>query len=408
MNFVFISPNFPIRYYLWCEALAKRGVRVLGVGDTPYDQLDIRLKNALTEYYWVSTLNDRRTMIEAVGYFERKYGKIDYIESNNEWWLYQDAVLREWFDVKTGFFPADMNRIKAKSAMKEYFQKAGVKTMRYILVDGPEDKEKASSFVKEVGWPVFVKPNVGVGASDSYALRNKSQFDAFFSKKLPETYIMEEYIEGSIVSFDGICDSKGDVVFCTSDHFPVPVADLVNDQLDDYYWTNPFALPMIDVDAKTFEEAGRKVVKSFGISKRFFHIEFFVLSKDKKGLAKKGEFVALECNMRAPGGNTPDLINFAESTSVYDIYADVICFDENRQDLNGKKYYAFTVGRRDRFHYVKTMEEIASSYPKQIKLYGRYDPQVAVAMGDEFIYAVFPSIKEGVSFVKDCCKKKDQ
>ena len=399
MNFIFISPNFPIRYYLFTEALRRKGVNVLGIGDSIAPDLQPRLVSSLTEYYFVKDLSDKAEMEKAVSYFQKKYGKIDYIESNNEWWLEMDAYLREKFDVKTGFFPAQMEHIKAKSAMKEYFRKGGAKTMRYLLVDGKQDKKKAEEFVKEVGFPVFVKPNVGVGASDSYLLKNKEEFDAFFEKTLPETYIMEEFVSGSIVSFDGICDSKGNVVFATSDHFPVPVADVVNDLIDDYYWTNPFSLPMDDIDAPSFLETGKKVVKAFGISKRAFHIEFFVLDKDKPGLAKKGEFVALECNMRPAGGYTPDLIDFAESASIYDIYADVICFDENREDMGKEKFYAFTSARRDCYHYLHSEEEILAKYRYQLCMYGRYPEHMALAMGDSYYYAKFKTKEEGMEFV---------
>ena len=255
MNFVFVSPNFPVRYFKWVEALAKNGVKVLGIGDSPYNELSPRLINNLTEYYFLPDLNDMNRMEEAVKYFEDKYGTIDYIESDNEWWLNNDAILREKFGVHTGFFPQDMEKIKAKSAMKEYFEKAGVKTMRYLVVNGPEDKAKAKAFLDKVGFPLFSKPNVGVGASDSYAIRNQEEFDSFFSKELPEPYIIEEYIDGFIVSFDGICNSKGEVVFCTSDHFPVPIADLVHSNDDYFYYNNPFDLPFVDIDQKAFEEA---------------------------------------------------------------------------------------------------------------------------------------------------------
>jgi carbamoylphosphate synthase large subunit len=104
-----------------------------------------------------------------------------------------DARLRKGMDVKTGFWPEEMEHIKAKSAMKECFQKGGAKTMRYILVNGPEDLAKAKEFIAQVNWPVFVKPNVGVGANESYALHNEAELNKFLAKKLPETYIMEEY-----------------------------------------------------------------------------------------------------------------------------------------------------------------------------------------------------------------------
>ncbi len=399
MNFIFISPNFPSRYYLFVEALKRKGVNVLGIGDSVYRDLEPRLLSSLTEYYFVADMSDLQAMEAAVSYYQSKYGKIDYIESNNEWWLQQDAVLREKFNVTSGFFPAEMEHIKAKSAMKEYFQKGGAKTMRYLVVASKFDKEKAISFVEEVGFPVFVKPNVGVGASSSYSLKNEEEFDAFFQKDLPEPYIMEEFVDGRIVSFDGVCDSKGNVVFATTDHFPVPVADVVNENIDDYYWTNPFSLPMDDIDAPSFLEVGKAVVKAFGISKRCFHIEFFVLNEDKPGLANKGEFVALECNMRPAGGYTPDLIDFAESCSIYDVYADVICFDENREDINKEKYYAFTSARRDCYHYRHSEEEILERFKYQICMHGRYPSHLADAMGDSYYYARFKTKNEGMAFV---------
>ena len=397
MNFIFVSPNFPTNYYLWVEALKRHGVNVLGIGDSPYWDLHPRLKESLTEYYYAD-LSDMGQLEAACRYYQDKYGKIDYIESDNEWWLYSDALLREKFGVDTGFHPADMNKIKAKSAMKEYFNKAGAKTMRYILVDGEQDKAKAQAFRDEVGYPLFVKPNIGVGAASSYALHDDKEFDEFFKQRLPETYIMEEYVEGFIVSYDGICDSKSNVVFDAADHFLTPIADIVNEKEDYYYYNTPFELPFFDIDKKKFREVGRKVVKAFGIKKRFFHIEFFVLTKDRPGLAKKGEFVALECNMRPAGGYTPDLIDFANSVSVYDIYADVICFDENRQKMDYPKYYAFASARRDGVNYLHSEDEILAHYQNHLCLYGRYPAHMAIAMGDSFYYAKFDSFEEGQAF----------
>ena len=196
-------------------------------------------------------------------------------------------------------------------------------------------------------------------------MNNEEEVRKFLSSKLEETYIMEEYVDGFIVSFDGICDSNSNVVFATTDHFMTPIAEVVNENEDYYYYNNPFSLPFFDIDKEKFLEVGKGVVKAFGIKKRVFHIEFFVLNKDKEGLAKKGEFVALECNMRPAGGYTPDLIDYANSVSLYDIYADVICYDENKEDMNKTKYYAFASARRDGANYVHSESEILSTYKNQ-------------------------------------------
>lgn len=399
MNFVFISPNFPRRYFKWVEALKSRGINVLGIVDSPYYDLDPRLVNALTEIYFVYDMTNKEEMNKAVGYFERKYGKIDFIESNNEWWLEEDARLRELFHVDTGFHPADMNHIKAKSAMKESFRKGGAKTMRYLVVKGKEDKDAALAFIKEVGYPVFVKPDIGVGASESFSLKTPEDVDRFFEKELPEPYIMEEFIDGRIVSFDGICNSKGEVVFCCTDHFPVPIDKIVNEGRDHMYVNVPFQKEMIDVDPKKFEKVGRAVVKAFGIQRRFFHIEFFVLNSDKPGFAKKNEFVALECNMRAPGGYTPDLIDYGSSVSVYEIYADVIAYDEIRRvDLTLPKYYGVASHRKDTLSYVHTIDEVYAKFGTHIKMSGRYPAHIAAVMGDWFCFATFDTMDEVKEF----------
>ena len=270
--------------------------------------------------------------------------------------------------------------------------------MRYLVVDGPQDKEKAAAFVKEVGFPIFAKPNIGVGAGDSHALRTQEDFDSFFNKRLPEPYILEEFIEGSIVSFDGVCDSQGNVVFATTDHFPTPIDIIVNEGLDHYYVDIPFQLKMTDINAKEFEKVGRQVVKAFGIRKRVFHIEFFVLNKAKKGLGKKGDFVALECNMRAPGGYTPDLMDYGNSVSIYDIYADVIAYDENRQDMTLPKYYAVGSHRKDSLRYAHSLDEVYQRFGHAIKMSGRYPKHIAEVMGNVYVYAAFKTLDEAMEF----------
>ena len=62
-------------------------MNVLGIGDQPYDELPLELKSALREYYRVWSLEDYDQVYRAVAFFAYKYGRIDWIESNNEYWL---------------------------------------------------------------------------------------------------------------------------------------------------------------------------------------------------------------------------------------------------------------------------------------------------------------------------------
>ena len=206
MNVVYISPNFPTNYYRFCEELRRNGVSVLGIGDCPYEQLTPELKAALTEYYKVGSLEDYDELIRAVGYFTFRYGKIDWLESNNEYWLETDAALRTDFNINTGLKTPDMPKIKYKSKMKEYYAKAGIPTARYHLVD---TLENGLAFAKEVGYPVIVKPDNGVGANSTFKLKNEEQLREFYASGWSTQYIMEEFVNGEICSYDSIIDSNG-------------------------------------------------------------------------------------------------------------------------------------------------------------------------------------------------------
>ena len=125
-NFIFISPNFPTNYWQFCRELKNDGMNVLGIGDQPYDELKPELKDSLNEYYKVGSLENYDEVYRAVAFFIFKYGRIDWLESNNEYWLERDAALRTDFHITSGFQTEDMPRIKYKSKMKEYYRKAGI------------------------------------------------------------------------------------------------------------------------------------------------------------------------------------------------------------------------------------------------------------------------------------------
>ena len=232
-NFVFISPNFPVTYWKFCAELKNNGMRVLGVGDCPYDELTQNLRESLHEYYKVTSLENYDEVFKAVAFFTYKYGKIDWLESNNEYWLERDAKLRTEFNITSGFKSHQIDYIKRKSAMKAYYAKAGIPTARYHLVKGYED---AAEFAHMVGYPVVVKPDNGVGASQTYRLRNDDELHFFIDHMDENVYIMEEFVNGYVRTYDAIIDSKGNAVFESGNITPHSLMDIVNDQGESIYY----------------------------------------------------------------------------------------------------------------------------------------------------------------------------
>ena len=128
MNVIFISPHFPHTYWQFCDRLKQRGANVLGIADTSYENLQPELQAALTDYDRVDTLENYDQVYRAVAYLASRYGKIDWIESNNEYWLEQDARLRTDFNVTTGVKSDGVEDFKEKSAMKKFYAEGQIPT----------------------------------------------------------------------------------------------------------------------------------------------------------------------------------------------------------------------------------------------------------------------------------------
>jgi len=389
-NFIFISPNFPENYWKFCAELKNNGLRVLGIGDCPYDELKSELKDALHEYYRVSDLENYDEVFRAVAFFTYTYGKIDYLESNNEYWLERDALLRTEFHITTGFMQEDMNRVKSKSAMKEYYKKAGIPTARYTLV---HDFESAAAFAEEVGYPVIVKPDNGVGASRTYRLENEDQLRQFIQNKDDTLYIMEEQVRGFVRTYDGIIDADGKPIFETGNVTPFSLMDVVNTNDNSIYY-------IVKELPENVKDAGRRTVEAFGVKARFVHLEYFQLTQDQEGLGKAGDLVGLEVNMRPAGGFSPDMYDYAYETDVYKIWADMIAFGKITKPLGNRHYCAF-VGRRDGKHFVMDDGAVTEKYGNRMKMRGRLPDALSGAMGNQMYIANFETEEEMNEFFRD-------
>ncbi|MBO6158104.1 MAG: carbamoylphosphate synthase large subunit [Firmicutes bacterium] len=389
MNFIFISPNFPHTYWQFCDRLQRNGVNVLGIGDAPYDMLEENLKRSLTEYYRVDSLENYDEVYRAVAFFAFKYGRIDWIESMNEYWLEQDARLRTDFNITTGIREERIRFIKEKALMKQIYEENRIPTARQHLVS---TLQEGKAFAEKVGFPLIVKPNIGVGATDTWKIEDMEELETFYADPPEVPYVMEEFIEGEICSYDAILDSVCEPLFESMTVWP-PVMDIVNRDLDLMYYTCP-RVP------EKLRALGRRTVKAFGVSRRFVHLEFFRLTKAKPGLGEAGDFAALEVNMRPAGGYTPDMMDFAHSTDVYQIYADMVVLDRRMMPEADEHFYCVYASRKDGHVYRHTHQEIMEKYGSVMMMQEEMPPMNWPQMG-RYMYTVrLKTMKEVHEFVR--------
>jgi len=363
MNIVMLSPHFPPNFWPFSARAKEAGHAVLGLADAPYETLKPELRAGLTEYYRVADLGNYDELLRALGYFTHRYGKLDRLDSFSEYWLETEARLREDFNI-FGLRPRDMDRVKKKSAMKACFQRAGIAVARGRVC---RDETSLRAFIEEVGFPVVAKPDVGVGAAKTYKLTSDAELGNYLATKPPEDYIVEEFIAGRIVTYDGLTDAEGNVVLDSSLEYSRSVMDVVNEDSDVYYYTTRAIAP--DLLA-----AGRAVAKAFAVRERFFHFEFF--RRDDESL------VALEVNMRPPGGLSVDMFNYANDMDLFREWARVLGGTGVSQ-APPRPYFCAYAGRKDRIAYRLSHDQVRKDFAPLLVHQQRIDDVFSAAIGNQ-------------------------
>jgi hypothetical protein len=372
MNVVFISPHFPPQFFHFVSALRERGVKVLGIGDTPYDSLRHELRESLSEYFFTPNLNDSDALLRATGYLTWRHGRIDRIESLNETWLEVESRLREDFHVP-GLLPADIARLRTKMGMHDVFKQAGVAHPSCIPV---KDAAGVKAFAQSVGYPLVLKPDVGVGAARTFKVSSDAEVDAALQEPLPH-YVAQAFVRGAIVTYDGIVDREGHIVFRLSHEYSDGVMEVVLEQRDISFWSLKEIPPAL-------ETLGRRAVAALGLRERWFHLEFFRLSD--------GSYVALEANLRPPGGFMTDQMNYACDMDVYRLWARLLTGDDLRDFRYTPKYHVCHVARRSSRRYRYSHAELVARLGDALLLHRELPAVYHNAMGNEMYLTRYDSL----------------
>jgi len=382
MNFVFISPNFPPNFYQFCVELKKAGATVLAIGDAPYKDLIPELKESITEYCCIDMLNYDK-VFRTVAYLSSKYGKIDRIDSHSEFWLALEAQLREDFNI-FGQRSSDLDMNQSKTAMKQVYKDADVPVCDAMLIGNPDELWE---FVNEHEYPFIVKPDRGVGASNTYKIKDEKQLCDLLAD-LPPGYIIEPFVAGRIVTFDGLADRSGQIMFCASFELSGAVLELMQDKKGMHYlYSREISVQL--------EKLGRRTIKGFNIRERFFHCEFF--------LTPEGEYLGLEINVRPPGGFSLDMLNYTSDINLYEIWARLAVHNEDALEYE-RKYNVVNVSKRDHIVYENDNDAVRAKLGDMIVKDERIPEAFAEAMGnDTFLlrHADMDVLMEAVAFIEE-------
>ncbi len=364
MDFLYISPEFPPNYMNFITQLNSLGVSVWGLGEADFYFMPPGLRAALT-WYVPADLNNVDAVRNAMDELLRQKrnightGSFDLVESHNEQWLTLEGIINTTYGID-GIQISDLPRLKKKSIMKQLFKDLGLPVARGERIS---DSKKALDLADTLGYPLILKPDEGVGAGGIYRVDTEEQLKSHLSQ-IKEDYLVEEFIDGDVISYDGLTDYDGEIIFENSLVYGDGVLEYVRGK-DTFFYVS-LEIPM------KLRTAGRQLVKLFEIRRKFFHFEFF----------KTGEtYMPIEINCRPPGGAIVDMMNYSVDDDLYRAYAVMITGGQAAVRMP-KKYYCGYIGRKDK-HYVHSHAEIVEAFGRCLVEHDLNPPVFRQAMGTE-------------------------
>ncbi len=382
MNVVYLSPAFPPTASAFCAALARAGATVLGIGDEPWRPEAIAAAG-LTEYVYEPRMAEHQPLHDAVAGLVERHGSVDRIDSNGERWLAEEARLRDEFRV-VGLGSDAIRRQRSKLCMAELYGNARI---AYPPTVPGSDPTAVRRLAQKYGYPLVFKPDVGSGAVDTFTVNREGDLDAALEAE-PQSSVVQPFISDRIVTFDGLADREGRPVFWTSHVYDTGIMQVRSGKLDGSYRSLRELPPGL-------EELGRRAVAAFDIRERFFHAEFFQLPDES--------FVALEMNLRPPGGFTVDMMNAACEIDLYELWAAVLVGNDVSHFRFERRFHTAHAGRRAGRRYAISNEELRRELGAMLFAERPIPPQFADTMGDTMFllrHPELPTLEHAISLVQ--------
>ena len=308
MDVLFLSPAYPPEMQQFTRGLAEVGARVWGVGDTPRGALPAHVKRHLSGYLQVPAILDEDDVIRRV---ERWLGgrRPDRVEGLWEVVTVLAARLRERFGVP-GMSPEVVHGFRDKVEMKRRVAAKGVRVPRAIEA---HTIEQVLAFIRQVGFPLIVKPVAGAGSADTWRVDHEADLEQVLPRiRHLQAVDVEAFVTGPELTFETLCVHGRPLYRSVSQYLPNTLVARQNP------WISPIILCLKDPLHPPGELAGivpagldlgHRAMDALGMGTGFTHMEWFV--------PRPGEAVFGEIACRPPGANMVDLMNYAGDVDLF-------------------------------------------------------------------------------------------
>jgi hypothetical protein len=355
MHVLFVAPHFPAYQRQFVRSLKSVGAKVTGIGEADGSALPSELKSWLDGYERVGNVCDEQALLDAVRRVQRREW-VDRLEATIEAHILPTARVREAAKIP-GMSAKAALLCRDKPLMKEFLREHGIPCARSL---GSGSLPEIEQFVKEVGYPLIVKPRAAAGAAGTYRVDNDAELAAALRESgvgQGNSVALEEFIEGHEGFYDTMCIG-GEVLHEFVSHYYPNVLEAMRTR-----WISPQIAVTNRIDAPGYEELrkmGREVIQAMELGTVATHMEWFY---GPKGLKFS------EIGARPPGVGAWDLYCAANEFDLYREWAHAIVHRSGSQRPS-RKYAAGMIALRPsadgRIHGYSGVDEMQARFGQYV------------------------------------------
>jgi hypothetical protein len=322
---VFVAPRFLQNTNRFVEAFAALPTVTLSVVSLdPAEAIPAPLRPRIAGHYRVNNAYDGEELTVAVRAISRGVGKVDRLAGALEELQLPLAQVRDALDIE-GIRSDVARNFRDKDRMKDVLREHGVPVARSGLAHSPEALRK---FIQEVGFPVIVKPQAGLGARATFRINSLEELVALERRQGAASASAPLQVEEFVRARERTCETvtvKGVPVWRSSTRYlPSPLKVLETPWIQ-YCVLLPREED--DEEFKRFQPVNSKALAAlFGSSATtaagtaLTHMEWF--------LRDDGQSLVNEVGVRPPGVQIVPLMSLAHETNFWADWAKLIALDE--------------------------------------------------------------------------------
>jgi len=322
---VFIAPRFLETTNRFLSAFAALdGITLSVVSEDPESAIPAAVRARIAGHYGVKNCLDGEQLTTAVRALGHGVGKVDRLNGVLEQLQIPMATVRDALDIE-GIRGVVAQNFRDKDRMKDVLRAAGVPVAKSGLVTSLAGLR---TFIDQVGYPIIVKPQAGLGTRDTFRITSKEDLEALEQKGFAPSADAPLQAEEFVVAREHTCETvtiRGKTVWRSgSRYFPTPLEVLEKPWVQ-YCVLLPKEdnLPEFEKFAAINEAAlaalfGPDASNAAGTA--LSHMEWF--------LREDGSALVNEVGARPPGVMLMPLMSLAHDTNMISDWARLMALEE--------------------------------------------------------------------------------